>query len=89
MRTLDAQSGDTPKNPVLVQHHTASDPETGGAYSIKCYASEKTTDGDLWHHERITLSPLNPDFAPMVFGPETPENTLEIVAEYISVVVSA
>ncbi len=51
---------------VLAQHHEASDPDTGGAYSIKKYTSEKIFDEDgSWHHEKITLQPLNPDYAPI------------------------
>ncbi len=86
MRALDANSGGTRNGKiVLAQHRDASDPETGGAYSIKRYSSESTTEGDLWHHERITLSPLNPDFSPLSFGPDTPEEALQIVAEFIAV----
>ena len=51
---------------VLAQHRETSDPETGGAYSIKKYTSEKSFDEDgSWHHEKITLQPLNPDYAPI------------------------
>ena len=52
---------------VLAQHRDFSDPESGGAYSIKKYSSEKVVEEDgSWHHERITLSPLNRDYEPIV-----------------------
>ncbi len=85
MRVLDAKSGGTPDKPVLVQHRDATDPETGGAYSIKRYASTKTTKGDLWRHKSITLSSLNPDFKPMVFGPDTPDDNLKVIAEFMTI----
>ena len=48
---------------VLAQHRETYDPETGGAYSIKRYSSEKvTTDDGSWQHERIVLHPLNPEY---------------------------
>ena len=51
---------------VLSQHHETSDPDTDGAYSIKKYTSEKIFDEDgSCHHEKITLQPLNPDYAPI------------------------
>lgn len=86
MRALGANSGGSREGKiVLAQHRAASDPETGGAYSIKRYSSEATTEGDLWRHERITLSPLNPDFPPLSFGPDTPEDALNAIAEFIAV----
>ena len=48
---------------VLAQHRETYDPETGGAYSIKRYSSEKVaTDDGSWQHERIVLHPLNPEY---------------------------
>jgi SOS-response transcriptional repressor LexA len=86
MRVLGPDSGGTRNGKiVLAQHRDTSDPETGGAYSIKRYSSEKAPDGNSWRHERITLSPLNPDFSPLSFGPDTPEEALKIVAEFIAV----
>ena len=49
---------------VLAQHRETYDPETGGAYSIKRYSSEKVvTDDGSWRHERIVLHPLNPEYS--------------------------
>ena len=54
---------------VLAQHHETSDPDTGGAYSIKKYMSEKVVDEDgAWRHEKITLLPLNSDYGPIEMG---------------------
>jgi SOS-response transcriptional repressor LexA len=48
---------------VLAQHRDVFDPESGGAYSIKKYSSEKAVEEDgSWHHEKITLLPLNRDY---------------------------
>ena len=52
---------------VLAQHREFYDSDSGGAYSIKKYSSEKVMEEDgSWHHERITLSPLNRDYEPIV-----------------------
>ena len=51
---------------VLAQHREVFDPESGGAYSIKKYSSEKAVEEDgSWHHEKITLLPLNRDYEPI------------------------
>ena len=60
------------------------DPDNGERYTVKRYQSEKVTDGDSWHHTRITLKPINPDFQPMVLtGSE--EGELQVVAEFVEV----
>lgn len=59
--------------------------ETGGSYTVKEYSSQKTSGGEGgWQHERITLSPLNPDFQPIVLDPEG-EDDVRVVAEFVSV----
>ena len=69
---------------VLAQHRFASDPETGGSYSIKCYSSEKQLfDDGSWSHERITLSPLNLDYPPIVLDHN--EGDYCIVAELVRI----
>lgn len=67
---------------VLVQLRDSSDPETGQRYTVKRYESEKRSDGDLWSHERITLRPLNPDFAPIVLT-SLEAGELEVIAEFV------
>jgi hypothetical protein len=70
---------------VLVQHHGVSDPETGGAFTVKRYRSEKVADGDgQWRHEQITLEPLNPEYKPIVLRPRS-EGDVSVVAELVSV----
>ena len=52
---------------VLAQHREFYDSDSGGAYSIKKYSSEKVMEENgSWHHERITLLPLNHDYEPIV-----------------------
>jgi SOS-response transcriptional repressor LexA len=69
---------------VLVQLRDATDPETGQRYTVKRYESEKVATGDAWRHERITLKPLNPDFAPIVLtGSDAGE--LQVIAELVEV----
>lgn len=67
---------------VLVQYRGTEDPETGGAYTVKKYQSEKVPEevGE-WRHERITLSPLNPEFSPIVLEEEQVES-IKVIAEY-------
>lgn len=72
---------------VVAQHRSISDPDTGGSYTVKIYASEKvpTADG-AWRHARIELSPdsTDPSFKPMVFGPESAD-AVQVIAELIAV----
>ena len=51
---------------VLVEMRDAADPESGQRYTVKRYQSEKAAAEDSWHHSKITLSPINPDFEPIV-----------------------
>lgn len=70
---------------VLVQYRGPADPETGGAYTIKRYSSEKISgdEGD-WRHTTIVLSPLNPEFSPILLTPKDAED-FKVVAEFIGV----
>ncbi|MEX2375062.1 MAG: DEAD/DEAH box helicase family protein [Dehalococcoidia bacterium] len=70
---------------VIVQHHDIADPETGGAYTLKQYASEKEVDGDGEpRNVRITLRPLNAAFDPIILTPEF-EHDVRVIAELKSV----
>lgn len=69
---------------VLAQYRGAADPETGGSYTVKKYTSKKTGAGDKWKHVQITLSPLNPEFAPIVLTSKGTED-FKIVAELVKV----
>ncbi|MFN0166377.1 MAG: helix-turn-helix transcriptional regulator [Bryobacteraceae bacterium] len=69
---------------VLAQYRGTADPETGGAYTVKRYSSDKLSDPDNeWGHSRITLSPINPEFAPIVLTPRA-EDDVTIVAEFLT-----
>ena len=69
---------------VLVQMRDAADPESGERYTVKRYESEKAGDGDSWQHTRITLSPVNADFDPIVLT-GADEGSLQVVAEVVEV----
>ena len=69
---------------VLVQLTDATDPETGQRYTVKRYESEKAKKGDSWRHTRITLKPLNAEFAPIVLtGVE--DGLVQVIAEFIEI----
>lgn len=69
---------------VLVQLRDATDPETRERYTVKRYESQKAKAGDSWRHERITLRPANPEFAPIVLS-DAREGQLQVVAELVEV----
>lgn len=70
---------------VLVQHRGVSDPETGGAFTVKRYRSEKRVDGDgEWRHAQISLEPLNVDYRPIVLR-QREEGDVVVVAEFLDV----
>ena len=73
---------------VLVQMRDLTDPESGQRYTVKRYLSEKAGDGDAWRHVKITLKPINRDFAPIVLtGAE--EGQLQVIAEVVEVLGAA
>ena len=68
---------------VLVQYRGPADPDTGGAYTVKKYDSEKLIDEESgWRHQRIILSPTNPDFQPIMLEEEE-AGSVKIVAEFV------
>jgi type I restriction enzyme R subunit len=69
---------------VLVQLRDAIDPETGQRYTVKRYESEKAQIGDSWRHSKITLKPLNPDFAPIVLMGGG-QGELRVIAQLVEV----
>jgi DUF2075 family protein len=77
---------------VVVQHHSITDPETGGRYTVKLYASEKepTEDGS-WRHRRIILNPDSdrPEFKPIVIQLAEGEVAYSVVAEMLVVLAPA
>lgn len=53
-------------------------------YTVKRYSSRKAQNDDgSWSHERITLSPLNPEFESWNLDPE--EEKFRILAEFVRV----
>jgi hypothetical protein len=68
---------------VLVQYRGLADPETGGAYTVKKYDSEKVPDGEGgWEHTRILLLPLNPEYSTIVLE-EDRAQSLKVIAQYV------
>ena len=41
-------------------------------------------EGDSWHHEKLTLKPLNPDFEPIALT-GADEDELKVIAELLEV----
>jgi DUF2075 family protein len=73
---------------VVVQHRSIADPETGGRYTVKLYASEKVPAEDGgWRHDRITLRPDSdrPQFEPMVINLDDSDDGFSVVAEMLFV----
>ena len=70
---------------VLVQLRDTSDPESGERYTVKRYESEKAAAEDgAWRHVKVTLKPLNPQFAPIVLTVED-EGAVQVVAELVEI----
>ena len=69
---------------VLVQLRDTIDPETGQRYTVKRYESEKAHVGDSWRHSKITLKPLDPDFAPIVLTGVS-QGELRVIAQLVEV----
>lgn len=71
---------------VLAQYRGLADPETGGAFTVKRYRSEKVAAGkDEWRHTRIVLAPDNPDFVPITIPGSSAED-FRVVAEFVGIV---
>jgi hypothetical protein len=71
----------------LIESRQVKDPETGLAFTIKRYHSEKEDLGnDQWRHKRIILSPDNKDFQDIVLENVSGED-FRVVAEFVSVLV--
>ena len=69
---------------VLVQYHGAADPNTGGSYTDKRYSSEKAaSEDDDWRHARIVLSPVNPEYEPIVISPDE-SGHVAVIAEMVT-----
>jgi SOS-response transcriptional repressor LexA len=64
-----------------VRHAGATDPESGGQFTVKRYREEKAADGA----KRIVLEPANPDFEPLVIDASSADD-VQVVAEVMRVV---
>ncbi len=70
---------------VLAELRGVTDPETGGAYTVKKYKSKKEYGSeDDWHHSDIMLEPLNPAFEPIDIS-KFSEGEVRIIAEFVDV----
>lgn len=77
---------------VVVQHRSIADPETGGRYTVKLYASEKAPSEDGgWRHEHITLRPDSdrPRFEPIELAASSDESEFRVIAELLTVLDAA
>ena len=73
---------------VVVQHRGIADPESGGRYTVKLYASEKVPAEDGgWVHERISLRPDSdrPGFEPIEIRVREGDEGVMVVAEMLMV----
>ena len=70
---------------VLVQYRGDADPDTGGSYTVKRYSSRKVAseDGD-WRHALVVLSPINPEYEPIVLSADDSEH-VEVIADMVTV----
>lgn len=76
---------------VVVQHRGIADPETGGRYTVKLYASEKLPAADGgWRHVRIMLRPDSDQdrFKPIVIDVAEDDGGFAVVAELLLVLPS-
>lgn len=70
---------------VLAQYRGPADPDTGGSFTVKRYSSEKaTSDEGGWRHTRVSLSPTNPDYQPILLT-EDDADSVAILAEFVTV----
>lgn len=67
---------------VLARLTEASDPEGGGAYTVKRYHSEKVADDGGWRHASIELRSLNPEVPSITL---TRDQDVDVIAEFVSV----
>ena len=72
---------------MLVQHHDIADPETGAAYTVKRYRSEKAVAPDTgeWRHVRIALVPENKDVNTIELTPRD-DGEVACVAEFVALI---
>lgn len=70
---------------VLAQYRGPADPDTGGAFTVKRYSSEKeASDEGGWRHTRVVLSPTNPEYSPIILSKRDAES-VQVVGEFVTV----
>ncbi|HET6202951.1 MAG TPA: S24 family peptidase [Planctomycetota bacterium] len=70
---------------VLAQYRGPADPETGGAFTVKRYSSEKeASDEGGWRQSRVVLSPTNPAYSPIILSKRDAES-VQVVGEFVTV----
>jgi type III restriction enzyme len=70
---------------VLAQYQGPADPDTGGAFTVKRYSSQKeASDDGGWRHTKVTLAPTNPDYSPIILS-EGDAASVQILAEFVTV----
>jgi SOS-response transcriptional repressor LexA len=78
-------SGTRQGKTVLAQYRGPEDPDTGGAYTVKRYFSEKQDDLEgEWRHTKVTLLPTNPEYSPITLS-ERDAESVQVVAEFVCV----
>ncbi len=72
---------------VLVQHRDIQDQDTGAAYTVKLYSSEKTASGDEWQHAKIVLKPdsYTEGYRNLEFD-EDLQQELRVIGEFVAVI---
>src|SRR5690606_12134740 len=69
---------------VLARYRGPTDPDTGGSFTVKRYASEKEADEESgWRHTKVTLSPTNREYSPIILTGGDAES-VDIVAEFVT-----
>jgi SOS-response transcriptional repressor LexA len=68
-----------------VQCQTTDDPEDGGRYTVKRYASQRRVDEEGNQHTQIELQPLNPVYRTIHLDAATAVD-LRIIGEYLTLV---
>lgn len=70
---------------LLVQHREIWDPDNGGSYTVKRYASRKELAEDgSWRHAEIRLEPINSDFETLLLTGDQ-SGDLQVIAELLEV----
>lgn len=70
---------------LLIQRLGATD--SSAEFTVKVYTSRKIETGeDQWGHVSIMFKPLNPEFEPMVFGPDDEHRRFRVIAEFVQVI---